>query len=190
MVVRLQLLNVGRLSVLAVQICLVELENPNQLLFVALVHDVTISSAAVPRVAAVVTNARETLRGDLAVVLEADLVHVLVVTPGEMHIVETTVGRVDAVLGVVFRVHVVLVVLQELVVHDSVRVRETDGESVANNGPLRLGAPLGERKHLAEVVNQTSQVKPVVFGIHLAQALVNEIYISARSTEDKFHEKD
>jgi hypothetical protein len=55
----------------------------------------------------------KTIRRNFATIVNAHLIHILVMAPREVHVIKSTVGSVDAVLGIVLRIVVVGVLLQK-----------------------------------------------------------------------------
>ena len=91
------------------------------------------------------------------IVLE-QVVQVLVVAPGHVHLVQPAVSAVDAQFAVVAAVLAVRVGGKKLGVDDAVRVPAADREGVAHHRPLRLAK---QAQHLAQVVHEAGQHKPV-----------------------------
>ena len=154
LVVRLELLDVGRLVPLGVEVVRVELPDPLHQVAVAVVHQVGVLALAVRRVEGVIADHRQALVGE--VVLD-DVVEILVVAPGHVDVVQPAARLVDPALGLVFGHVPVGVVLEELVEDDLLGVAAADREGVAHDGPLGLAQ---EAEDLAQVVDQAGEDEP------------------------------
>lgn len=149
-IVLLEILNLGSLIALAVQIIRVESLDSLQHLRVLLGHHPLVAAGAVPWVERMVSNHSESLVGEGALLL-ADVVKVLIVSPREHDVVHTAAWSVDSVLGAVDWVLGVWVVLKGTWVDDGVIEAAADGEGVADDIPLTTGVV--EEEQLPEVVD-------------------------------------
>src|ERR1700740_1658971 len=86
-----------------------------------------------------------------------DLVDVLVVPPRQMHLVEPAIGLIDAELGLISRDFAIRIGRKVFAEDNLVRPRAADGESVANDRPLRLAV---KAENLAEIVNEAGENHP------------------------------
>jgi hypothetical protein len=110
----------------------------------------------------------ETVWRDFASVMNTHLIHVLVVSPREVDVIETTIWSVDPVFGVIFWVVIVGILLQEFIINNLFWKGTTDGERVAHYTPLRFVSKVRMREDLAQIVNETDEVKPIIVRILLS----------------------
>lgn len=154
----LEFRNSGDIVTLTIEVVWVEGLDSLQHLVVLLIHELMVSTSAVPWVEGVVTDDGESLLGQRRLVLD-DVVQILIVTPREHHVVKTTARAVDSELGAVDLVVVIGILLEGLgTVDDSVVESKADGEGVADNVPLALS--IEEEEQLSQIMDQTGQLHP------------------------------
>jgi hypothetical protein len=159
----LQLLRLGHIIALAVQIVRVEGFDGLEHLLIMAVHELTVGAFGVPWVEGVVAYHGERLRWQRALLL-GDVVEILVVSPAQHDVVEAAAGGIDAVLGAVDLVIVVSIGFEGLVAVDDLVVKgAADWEGVADDVPLALGVE--EVQQLAKVVYQARELHPAWFSI-------------------------
>mmetsp|Transcript_27166 Transcript_27166/g.59371 ORF Transcript_27166/g.59371 Transcript_27166/m.59371 type:complete len:218 (-) Transcript_27166:574-1227(-) len=151
-VVPLQLRNVLQCVALRVQVVLIERLEPGQVLLVILIQQVVVGVVAMQRVERVVPHDGVRRPRQQTPVLHHHLIHVLVVPPAHVHVLEAAVLSVHPELGVVLWVVLVGVALEEAVVDDGLVVRAAHGEGVTYTSPLSQRAEGFVRHHLSEIM--------------------------------------
>lgn len=128
-----------------------------------LVHQLVISSFAVPGVERVVSDHGQALVWNGGLVLN-DVVEILIMTPREHDVVKSTSRGVDTSLGAVDRVLKILVVLEGLCSKDDPVIEgAANRERITDNVPLSLSAV--EEEKLAKVMNETNELHPARLAI-------------------------
>jgi len=136
LVVRHEFRRIGHSVGLAVKIGSLEPLYPREGFSVAVIHQVLVLSFVVPRVEAVETYHLEGSGRKRAPVVHAHLVHVLVVTPRHVHVIQPAFGRIHAEIGVVERIFAIGILHEELIHHDLARVLASDRKRISDDVPL------------------------------------------------------
>mmetsp|Transcript_76944 Transcript_76944/g.168192 ORF Transcript_76944/g.168192 Transcript_76944/m.168192 type:complete len:332 (-) Transcript_76944:105-1100(-) len=175
LVVRLQGLDVRELIALRVEVELVELLDPLQLLGILRSFELRVGPAIVPWVEGVETDHGQPLLRDGAAVVLQHLVHVFVVAERDHEIVKTTASLVHTQLRAVDWMMQVGVLREALLAEDTGFSRfAANNEGVAYDGPLLedvLSGHLGEGQDLANIVQKPHEVEPVLVRPDLPDAL-------------------